>query len=476
MSSYHMNRRTSTAATRRYRDNDRNRERENRARVMSRIGEGSRPRRATLQRYNILPAEVDAAREAVGLDALYEDNNYQSTTVLQNINRATQKEIDEVARQQRLIVELEEDQEKLRELQLDAEEENAGRVMRVPAARLYNVHVIKQFLWKNDPFKKSDKTKAVAYGPKPTPENQNARAGQLYQTFRKYFEAKGVKDFSWENNIEPALRDMVGLTEAAAERKTSSTKKLTPASLVTPLRQLSVMMDLYPTGRSLAKQLPTEYAILQQLKTERELKSQAYIETKKQQDELPFDWNEVEDIVTGKFGYLSKQDMYIKFFSENPSRDDLGNLIINPERASGNYIRIQGNDVTFYLNDYKTKRQYGPIKNKLSRGLAAQVKEYIRINGLNDGDALFGTGRMSEFVSKLVTDAGVRVAGQRGGINLLRRIYVSTRVRAGLTENERYELALALKHSPLASIKYVRQFRDKTDDAAAAGELPRTYA
>ena len=110
------------------------------------------------------------------------------------------------------------------------------------------MYVIKQFLWKNDPFKKSDKTKAVAYGPKPTPENQNARAGQLYQTFRKYFEAKGVKDFSWENNIEPALRDMVGLTEAAAERKTSSTKKLTPASLVTPLRQLSVMM-IVPDGQ-----------------------------------------------------------------------------------------------------------------------------------------------------------------------------------------------------------------------------------
>ena len=275
-----MNRRTSTAATRRYRDNERNRERENRARVMSRIGEGSRPRRATLLRYNILPAEVDAAREAVGLDAIFEDNNYQSTTVLQNINRATQKEIDEVKRQQRLIVELEEDQEKLRELQIEAEQENAGRVMRVPAARLYNIHVIKQFLWKNDPFKKSDKTKVIAYGPKPTPENQNARAGQLYQTFRKYFEAKGVKDFSWENNIEPALRDMVGLTEAAAERKTSSTKKLTPASLVTPLRQLSVMMDLYPTGRSLAKQWPTEYEMLQILKKERELKAQAYMETK----------------------------------------------------------------------------------------------------------------------------------------------------------------------------------------------------
>ena len=67
---------------------------------------------------------------------------------------------------------------------------------------------------------------------------------------------------------------------------------------------LSVMMELYPTGRSLAKQLPTEYAILQQVKTERELKSQAYLETKKQDanEQLPYDWDEVEDIVTGKFG------------------------------------------------------------------------------------------------------------------------------------------------------------------------------
>ena len=102
---------------------------------------------------------------------------------------------------------------------------------------------------------------------------------------------------------------------------------------------LSVMMELYPTGRSLAKQLPTEYAILQQVKTERELKSQAYVETKKQDanEQLPYDWDELEDIVTGKFGYLSKQDMYIKFFAENPSRDDLGDLTINPEERV-NYI------------------------------------------------------------------------------------------------------------------------------------------
>ena len=59
----------------------------------------------------------------------------------------------------------------------------------------------------------------MAYGPEPTPTKQNARAGQLYQTFRKYFEGNGVKDFSWENNIEPALRDMLGLIDAASERR-----------------------------------------------------------------------------------------------------------------------------------------------------------------------------------------------------------------------------------------------------------------
>jgi hypothetical protein len=430
-----------------------------------------------LEKYNILPVEVDAGRLAVGLPPLYEDNNFHSTTTLQNINEATRREIDEVAKQQRLIVELEQNQDKLRELQLDAERENEGRIVRVPAAQLYNIHVIKQFLWKNDDRKRSEKTKAVAYGPKPVPGKENARAGQLYQVFKKYFEGR-KKDFSWENNIEPALRDMLGLIDAASERKTgTSNKALSPASLVTPLRMLSVMMDLYPTGRSLAKQLPTSYAILQQVKTERELKSQAYLETKKQDanEQLEFDWDELEAIVTGKFGYLSKHDLYIKFFTENPSRDDLGDLTINPERASGNYIRITGQDVTFYLNEYKTKSQYGQIKNKLSRGLSAQIKEYIRINGLGDGDALFGKGKMSDFVSKLVTEAGARPAGMRGGINVLRRIYVSTKVRAGLSETERFELALAMKHTPLATLKYIRQFRDQTDGAAANNELPKSY-
>ena len=90
-----MNRpRASTTVTRRYRANRENRDRENRARIMGRIGEGARPRQSTLEKYNILPAEVDAGRLAVGLPPLYEDNNFHSTTTLQNINEATTRTID----------------------------------------------------------------------------------------------------------------------------------------------------------------------------------------------------------------------------------------------------------------------------------------------------------------------------------------------------------------------------------------------
>ena len=473
-----MNRRRSagTTAVRRYRANAENRTRENRNRVIDRIAGGARPRESTLKRYDIQPQEVDAAREAVGLPPLFSDNTYQSTAVLQNINEVTQREINEVAKQKRLIVELEQNQDRLRELQIDAERENQGRVVRVPAAQLYNIFVMQKYLRANDDRKASEKTRTLAYGPQPTAKKQNVRSGQLYALFKKYYENKGITDQSWENDISGAIKDMPELIEAAGQRKGRGSGPLSPPSLVTPLRMLSVAMELYPQGRSLAKQFQTEYAILQQIKLEYELKSQAYLESKKADEELPFDWDEVENIVTGKFGYLSKEDMYIKFFSEAPSRDDLGDLRINPADSKGNFIRISNDgQITFHLNEYKTSRAYGSIKTKLSRELSAQVREYIRLNNLRDGDALFGAGKMGPFVSKLVTDAGIRVANQRGGINLLRRIYVSHRVRAGLSQMERFELALAMKHTPLATLKYVRQFKDKTDDAAANNELPRNY-
>ena len=214
------------------------------------------------------------------------------------------------------------------------------------------------------------------------------------------------------------------------------------------------------------------------MKTERELKSQAYLETKKQDanEQLEFDWDETEAIVTGKFGYLSKQDMYIKFFAENPSRDDLGDLTINPERASGNYIRITGNDMTFYLNEYKTKGQYGQIKKQaVSRIIGANQGVHSDQWAQRWRRAVW-EGQDERFREQVGHRSG-RSAGwyARCGINVLRRIYVSTKVRQGLSETERFELALAMKHTPLATLKYIRQFKDKTDDAAANNELPKSY-
>ena len=292
-----MNRQTSTSATRRFRADQDNKTRENRARVMSRIGEGrDRAASATLEKYNILPAEVDAAREAVNLPPLYEDNNYQSTTVLENINEATRREIDEVAKQQRLIVELEQDQERLRELQIDAERENEGRIVRIPAAQLYNIHVIKQYLWKNDDRKNRKRPRRSRTVPNRRRKSRMLVPVNCIKRFASISRRRERRISVGRQHRARAPRharlDRRGVgTEDGRVRQ-----KLSPASLVTPLRMLSVMMELYPTGRSLAKQLPTEYAILQQVKTERELKSQAYLETKKQDanEQLPYDWDELE--------------------------------------------------------------------------------------------------------------------------------------------------------------------------------------
>ena len=44
-----------------------------------------------------------------------------------------------------------------------------------------------------------------------------------------------------------------------------------------------------------------------------------------------------------------------------------------------------------------------------------------------------------------------------------------------LSETERFELALAMKHTPLATLKYIREFASRTDDFAANNELPKSY-
>ena len=228
--------------------------------MIDRIAGGARPRESTLKRYDIQPQEVDAAREAVGLPPLFSDNTYQSTAVLQNINEVTQREINEVAKQKRLIVELEQNQDRLRELQIDAERENQGRVVRVPAAQLYNIFVMQKYLRANDDRKASEKTRTLAYGPQPTAKKQNVRSGQLYALFKKYYETTGITDQSWENDISGAIKNMPELIEPRVAQGRGRDAFAAVSRHTTA--HVECGHGIYPQGRSLAKQFQTEYAIL----------------------------------------------------------------------------------------------------------------------------------------------------------------------------------------------------------------------
>ena len=80
---------------------------------------------------------------------------------------------------------------------------------------------------------------------------------------------------------------------------------------------------------------------------------------------------------------------------------------------------------------------------------------------------MFGKGKMSNYVNKMLTKAGVKKEKSDpdyqpnfnvGSINLLRKSYVTKALKdPSLSELYREKLALAMKHSPDTSVKYLRE-------------------
>ena len=88
-----------------------------------------------------------------------------------------------------------------------------------------------------------------------------------------------------------------------------------------------------------------------------------------------------------------------------------------------------------------------------------KIKAYIRANnttGKGKTRYLFDKGSMSMWVKKLLDSIGVP-KDREGNINYLHKSYVSTAIQSfnGSAE-ERAQLAFHMKHSPSASIKYIR--------------------
>ena len=121
--------------------------------------------------------------------------------------------------------------------------------------------------------------------------------------------------------------------------------------------------------------------------------------------------------------------------------------------------------VTLAFHVYKKSNTYGITFVPFSIPLSTDIRNYI--SQLRNKTYLFGKGKMSSYVGKMLFDAGVKKKTNdpeykpglnTGSINLLRKSYVSTAFAAeSLCAIDRETLAFAMKHSPMTSPSYLRE-------------------
>jgi hypothetical protein len=202
------------------------------------------------------------------------------------------------------------------------------------------------------------------------------------------------------------------------------------------------------------------------------------------------DWKELQGKVTKKYKTGTKENLYIKMYNEFPSRDDFKDLFIddvdtpaisyptqqNYEAILKNtlFVRSDKPTATIVLVDYKTVGIYGKRMYHFTPGLTKDIKAYITNNQLTAKGTtrlLFGATSMSSWVKNLLDSIDVPNP-REGQINYLRKSYISSAMNGFKGDAEaRIQIAFHLKHSPTASIKYIRDIQKKDSNLNDIGAI-----
>ena len=204
--------------------------------------------------------------------------------------------------------------------------------------------------------------------------------------------------------------------------------------------------------------------------------------------EIPI-WKDVMKMWEKKYpkSRFPKENLYIKMYNEVPSRDDFAELFVDDtdfdvpyriqqlESVQRNTLYIPNNTTRkgmkkayFVLKNYKTKSLYGTRSFEFSVALTKQIVAYVKANNITKQGSdkyLFGKQKMSAFVGTSL-DAIPGIPRKReGNINFLRKSYISSALENAKDAKERQDLAVLLRHSPNASLQYVRKLKSEKDVA-----------
>ena len=235
------------------------------------------------------------------------------------------------------------------------------------------------------------------------------------------------------------------------------------------------------------------YTALDRLYMETDAKVQAEkAQNPKKGFEIP-PWKEVMAKWEKKYpkSRFPKENLYIKMYNEVPSRDDFAELFVDDtdfdipyskqqiESVQRNTLYIPNNTTRksmkkayFVLKNYKTKSLYGTRAFEFSVGVTKQIIAYIKTNKVTAQGSdryLFGKQKMSSFVGSSLNAISGIPDKREGNINFLRKSYISSALQNAKDAKERQDLAYLLRHSPNASLQYVREL--KKDKGVAVESL-----
>lgn len=129
-----------------------------------------------------------------------------------------------------------------------------------------------------------------------------------------------------------------------------------------------------------------------------------------------------------------------------PVRNDYIRLRIlkrAPRKESGNYIVLNKSQAYIQINEHKTAKEVGPLKQDLTAGLKTRIQNYIEANTgmsyLFDYDG--------SHISHIIGNAFHKHTGQRVTINTFRHSYITEFRKGDKSLEEKSTLAKRMGHS-----------------------------
>jgi len=178
-------------------------------------------------------------------------------------------------------------------------------------------------------------------------------------------------------------------------------------------------------------------------------------EKKENEEVLPF--KAYLEKAKEKWGENSKIYLIASLYYELTVRDDFQLKMVNSmndmtdDKVNYLYVPKSGN-LKITINTYKTEMKYGVINHTCSKSLSSQIRKYMTDNKLTIGDYLFGSKKLTQFVSSQNPYINIK-----GGVSLFRNMKVSDELKTITTPEQRLALADKMRHSPVSQLWYLRK-------------------